>query len=149
MWNELFTSWAMQKHSKARGSHWKRDVFCFCQISWLCVLQGWVQHSPQLRLFQLGETMTHLWWEIPHIHNVLLILLLSPAIDGGTGQAYNEHQDRRVTRPAQWLRNSPHVNLSTSHCLVLNDLWVCVWEREVSTPLNTLTWWELDLGENN
>lgn len=133
MWNELFTSWAMQKHSKARGFHWKREVFCFCQISWLCVLQCWVQHSPQLRLFHLGETMTHPWWEIPRIHNVVLILLLSPVINEGTVQAYNKHQDRRVTHPLQWLRNSPHVNLSTSHCLVLNDLWVCVWERGFHT----------------
>lgn len=132
MWNESFNSWAMQKHSKARASHWKL-VFCFCRISWLCVLQGWVQHSPQLRLFHLGETMTHPWWEIPHIHNVVLILLLSPAIDKETGQAYNEHQDRRVTRPPQWLRNSPHVNPSTSHCLLLNDLCVCVRERGFHT----------------
>ncbi len=93
-------SWAMQKHSKTRGSHWKREVFRFCQISWLCVLQGWVLHSPQLRLFHLGETMTHPWWEILHIHNVVLILLLSPVIDGGTGQA-NKHQGYPPSAMAQ------------------------------------------------
>lgn len=73
MWNEPFNSWAVQKHSKARASHWKLEVFCFCGISWLCVLQGWVQHSPQLRLFHLGERL----WLIRDGKSLTSIMLCS------------------------------------------------------------------------
>lgn len=142
MWNEPFNSWAVQKHSKARASHWKLEVFLFLWDFMVVCSAGLSAAQPTVKALSSGrETMTHPWWEIPHIYNVVLILLLSPPIDKETGQANNEHQDRRVTRRPQWLRNSPHVNPSTSHCLVLNDLWVgvCVCNRE-RFPHHSIFW---------